>query len=415
MNYISYFSNASKKQTMPFLIKTRTELGDMKTIMNLASGLPNPEFFPLREATFSLKDGKVIHVPQDLINVALQYGSPAGMPQLVDQLMTMTAELLAPPHMDGRKVLVTAGANVASYIIAQTFIDPGDYAFIPEMAYPHIHHVFKDAEARIVPVPSDDGGIRPDMLREALEKSSDGRRKLMYIVPHGDNPTGITMSENRMRELYSLACEYDFLIMEDDPYYFLQYDPQVSSSFLSLDTEGRVLRVDTFSKTIGAGVRLGYITADQPFVDKLTTMHSFIMTHASPFSQVFVSELLRCLGHEGFIEMAKSNAKKYKQLRDVVLQAATKHLTGLCEWRVPNGMFLWLKVLGLKDVTETVNVCCSKGLLFVPGCQFMVDSTQPCPYIRMSFSLITPESVDKVFQILADVIREELKRTTSGN
>uniref|UniRef100_A0A0P4WH93 Aminotransferase class I/classII large domain-containing protein n=1 Tax=Scylla olivacea TaxID=85551 RepID=A0A0P4WH93_SCYOL len=195
------------------------------------------------------------------------------------------------------------------------------------------------------------------MLREALEKSSDGRRKLMYIVPHGDNPTGITMSENRMRELYSLACEYDFLIMEDDPYYFLQYDPQVSSSFLSLDTEGRVLRVDTFSKTIGAGVRLGYITADQPFVDKLTTMHSFIMSHASPFSQV----------------------------------------------------------LGLKDVTEMVNLCCSKGISFVPGCQFMVDTTQPCPYIRMSFSLITPESIDKAFQILADIIREELKRTTSGN
>ncbi|MPC10272.1 Kynurenine/alpha-aminoadipate aminotransferase, mitochondrial [Portunus trituberculatus] len=328
MNHDSYFSDSSTHNKLSFLISTRQEIETWKTGRNLASGLPNPDFFPLTEATFTLNNGKVLDISKDLIEVALQYTLPDGIPQLVSQLTPMVAELLAPPHMEERMVLVTAGSNAGNYIIAKTFITPGDYVFIPEMTYPQIHILLRSVNARMVPVAGDQDGMRPDLLREALEKSSDGRRKLLYIIPHGDNPTGITLSEDRMREIYSLACEYDFLIVEDDPYYFLQYDKQVRSSFLSLDTEGRVIRVDTFSKTIGAGVRLGYITADQPFVKKLMIQHALIMSHASPFSQVVTSELLSSLGREGYIEMNKNNAMKYKQLRDMALQAATKHLTG---------------------------------------------------------------------------------------
>lgn len=416
MNHYSYFSNEAKKHKMPVLIKTRKKLETWKQSIDLAAGKPNPDFFPLTEAALTLQDGKVLHISQDQINVGLQYSLPDGITQLVDHLAAMIKELFAPPHMDQRKVMVTAGANAANYIIMNTFVNPGDYVFIPEVTYPTVHNLLRCAEARMVPIPSDDGGMRSDKLREALEKSSDGRRKLLYVVPHGDNPTGNTMREDRMREIYSLACEYDLLILEDDPYYFLQYDLQVPLAFLSLDTEGRVIRVDSFSKTVGAGMRLGYITADQPFVEQLTTKHALIMSHPTSFSQVVTYELLRTLGHKGFIEMNKNTAKKYKQLRDAALQAATKHLTGLCEWKEPDGMFLWLKVLGLKDATEVVTKgCLKRGVVLVPGCNFKIDSSEPSPYIRVSFSMTTPESADKALQVLAEAIREELKKTASEN
>ncbi|KAK8396852.1 hypothetical protein O3P69_005074 [Scylla paramamosain] len=395
---------------MPFLSRLRSA-SKASTVYNLSSGLPDPELFPFKEASFVLQSGEVLPLTQHLIEKAFQYSPTNGIPELVKHLTDFTAKLFAPPHMSERGLAITAGGQAALHAVLHTFVDPGDCVFVPETTYSSFFSTLETTEGKPVIVGKDRYGLRPDLLRDTLERSSSGRRKLLYIIPNADNPTGSTLTKERRQEIYDIACVYDLLIVEDDPYFFLQYGSQTHPSFLSLDTAGRVLRIDSFSKILGPGLRLGYITADKHFTDKICTLTAAVTIHASSLSQVVVSELLDRCGYEGFMKVTRDISLKYLEKRDMVTQAASKHLSGLCEWVETDGMFLWLKVLGLEDVTEMVNhTCRERNLLVVPGSIFQLDATQPSPYIRINFAMITPEIADKAFQILSDIIREELRK-----
>lgn len=109
---------------------------------------------------------------------------------------------------------------------------------------------------------------------------------MLFVNPTGSNPTGSVLSEDRRREIYALAKKYDFLIIEDDAYYFVHFLDYKPTSFLSLDTDGRVIRVDSFSKIISAGIRIGILTAHRDIVKHLTTHTSSSTLHTSSLSQV---------------------------------------------------------------------------------------------------------------------------------
>lgn len=110
--------------------------------------------------------------------------------------------------------------------------------------------------------------------------------QLLYINPTGANPTGTILSETRRRKVYELAQKYNFLILEDDPYYFVHFLDKEPTSFFSLDTDGRVIRLDSFSKIMSAGIRVGAITAHQDIVAKIVLHIENSVLHASSLSQV---------------------------------------------------------------------------------------------------------------------------------
>lgn len=109
--------------------------------------------------------------------------------------------------------------------------------------------------------------------------------QLLYVNPTA-NPTGTILSESRRREVYKLAQKYDFLIVEDDAYYFMHFLDKQPISFLSLDTDGRVIRMDTFSKIVSSGLRMGVVTAHKEIVDKIILYNESSSLHASSMSQV---------------------------------------------------------------------------------------------------------------------------------
>lgn len=171
--------------------------------------------------------------------------------------------------------------------------------------------------------------------------------KVMYLVPNACNPTGTTMDEARRREIYSIASEYDLIILEDDPYYFLQYDDQepLPPSFLRLDTDGRVLRFDSFSKIFSAGLRVGYVTGPTPLLERMTWHMQASVLCPPGITQVMVSELLRTWGDEGFNKHIAKLREFYRAQRDTMLQAAEKHLAGQMSdhfaFHQSPGVFFW--------------------------------------------------------------------------
>ncbi|MCL4131115.1 UNVERIFIED_CONTAM: hypothetical protein GTU68_015955, partial [Idotea baltica] len=201
-----------------------------------------------------------------------------------------------------------------------------------------------------------------------------------------------------------IAQEYDLVILEDDPYYFVQFDDRknFAPSFLSLDVDGRVLRFDSFSKVLSSGIRLGFVTGPAPLIRAISLHMQASILHASSLSQVMVSELLREWTEEGFLDHTDRLQVFYRERRDCMLAAAEKHLTGLCEWSVPTGgMFLWMKVPGLEDTWDMVmQRGVKKNVILLPGKAFMTDPSKPSNYLRAAFSLATPEKMDLGMEIL---------------
>ncbi|VFV33231.1 kynurenine alpha-aminoadipate [Lynx pardinus] len=210
--------------------------------------------------------------------------------------------------------------------------------------------------------------------------------------------------------LCKLARKYDFLIIEDDPYYFLQFNKSWSPTFLSMDVDGRVIRADSFSKVLSSGLRLGFITGPKPLIERVV-LHTQVSTmHPSTFTQLLVSQLLHQWGEEGFLAHVERVTDFYRKQKDALLEAADKWLSGLAEWHVPTaGMFLWLKIKGIYDVKQLIEEkAIKKEILMLPGNVFYTDTSAPSPYFRVSFSSASPEQMDMAFQRLAQIIKESL-------
>ncbi|MBR7784345.1 aminotransferase class I/II-fold pyridoxal phosphate-dependent enzyme, partial [Undibacterium luofuense] len=159
----------------------------------------------------------------------------------------------------------------------------------------------------------------------------------------------------RKKEIYELARKYDFLIIEDDPYYFLQFTKPWEPTFLSMDVDGRVIRADSLSKVISSGLRVGFITGPKSLIQRIVLHTQISSLHPCTLSQLMISELLYQWGEEGFLAHVDRAIDFYKNQRDFILAAADKWLRGLAEWHVPKaGMFLWIKVNGISDAKKLI-------------------------------------------------------------
>lgn len=418
MDYSHFFSEAvpTKHSHVTVQIRNLVMYGPPLPY-NLSFGTPNPETFPFQKARVTLKDGIKFDIDPELMKVTLQYGHMQGYRPLLEHLKTLILHLHDPPHWSDRDVLMTTGSLQGLGKVFEVLLNEGDSLFIPSHCYHGVFVASRHLLPNYVSVETDAEGLVPESFKEALMqcKASKGIPKLLYVNPSGSNPTGTVLPESRRRVIYDLACQYDVIILEDDPYYFMQYSDRFPSSFLRIDTECRVIRLESFSKTLGAGMRLGYMTAPKPVLKVILQLLSAATLHSSSLPQVMVSRLFDIWGQKKFLEEAKKGQKLYKNLRDITIEAAEKHLKDVCEWTVPaGGFYLWLKVPKLRDTTKVLLECGrKKNVVLVPGSGFCADSTAPSQYMRASYATTNREEVDKGFQILAESIREAIKQNES--
>jgi DNA-binding transcriptional MocR family regulator len=207
-------------------------------------------------------------------------------------------------------------------------------------------------------IKTDGEGIIPASFEQALQQKYTRKPRVLYTIPTGQNPAGSTLSVARKKQIYELACKHDILIMEDDPYCFLNYGlapaPPLGSeakfqvphnpSFFSMDTQGRVLRFDSLSKTLSSGLRIGWVTGPSALIRQLELHQQATALHNSGLSQALTAKFLAHLGPAGVDAHFRDVALFYARRRDALLTAATKHLTGLARWTTPSaGMFIWFR------------------------------------------------------------------------
>lgn len=304
--------------------------------------------------------------------MALNYGQVTGSAQMLRLVTELTEVLYAPPCADWA-CAQTTGSTGAIETAARMFLDKarGDRVLMEEYTFSTAQETMEALGIGAVGVRMDGGGLVPSELRKVLEgwdEAEMGRKPhVLYTVPTGQNPTGASLSAERRREIYDICEEHDIFIIEDDPYYLLQmgspsptpisstaqptatqpadlssYLSSLPGTFLSIDTSGRVLRLDSFSKVLAPGSRVGWVTASAQVIERFLR-HCESSQGPSGFSQAALHAILDgAWGHEGFLSWLAGLGGEYTARRDALLGACGEFLPkGVATWDVPSaGMFV---------------------------------------------------------------------------
>ncbi|OXU19156.1 hypothetical protein TSAR_003692 [Trichomalopsis sarcophagae] len=389
------------------------------SVISLAEGMPNEETFPFTQISVKLNNGSDFVLEGEELAAALQYIPSQGFPPLLQAIREFQRKAHAPPIWESREVVIVAGGQDGLSKALEAIIGPGDPILVQNPFYPGVSVVIGPHEAELIPIDQDDYGISSICLRERLqEREASGQKmpKIMYINATGANPTGTVMPLERRKEIYRIACEYNFLILDDDPYHFMYFTDEAPRSFLSLDTEGRVIRLDSFSKVLSSGLRIGVITAAAPLVSAIELHMQSSHLHAPTLSQVILYKLLKIWGYDKMMDHFCRIRSFYKHRRDLIVKLAREHLRDVAEFSVPSaGFFLWITVPGIQDTWKMVmQRGVTHGVLVAPGAAFMANPSEPCNAIRVSFAKASHKEMNLALERLSLLIKDELAKNRSS-
>lgn len=333
-------------------------------IISLALGLPAPSCFPLKgiklqvespSSDFSKTETieRTIEEHPDEFIPSCQYVSSNGLKTFNDWIANYV-ETYFKPDYNNWDFIIQAGATHSLDAIFRLLINPGEDTVLCEtLTYSCFLETCIPFRVNLLSIEMDEFGVIPSKIDELLlnwdidEKTKNMKRpKVFYTMPTGHNPTGITLSTERRMELLRVANKHNFIIIEDDPYYHLQLDnnPQHIPSLLKFDTEGRVIRIDSFSKMLMPGLRVSIVSCNKVFQKKLA-MHNELSIHsASANSQLILQMIFNQWGNDGFQKWLSHLQSMYIKRRDILLGAFDKYLPqDLVTYNRPTyGMFIWI-------------------------------------------------------------------------
>jgi len=269
--------------------------------------------------------------------------------------------------------------------------------------------VFKSYGGLMVGVKSDDDGMRMDDLEVKLEKlKKEGEHyKFIYIIPDFQNPSGITLSQERREQMVRLSREYDVIILEDSPYRKIRFEGRSPDMLYKLDTSGNVISLFTFSKTFAPGFRLGYIVGNEAIIKRMAILKQSMDLCSSPFAQLVAAEFLRGGYYQ---EHVKKVVKIYKAKKDHMLAALARYMPEGVTWTKPEGgLFLWLRLPETMDGDDLFSEALKENVAYVVGSAFHCDGAGRNT-MRLNFSYSTPEKIDEGIKRLATVFKKNWKK-----
>jgi DNA-binding transcriptional MocR family regulator len=368
-------------------------------IVSLAGGSPFVSALPL-EAVGDMVGGLIASRGQDV----LQYCTAQGDGILREQICDVMSLEGVRAHPD--EVVVTVGSQQALDLITRIFVDPGDVILAEAPTYVGALGAFTTYQAEVVHVAMDESGIIPEALAAAIDRmAAQGRRvKFLYTVPTYHNPAGVTMASARRLEVLRICEQAGLLIVEDNPYGLLGFEGELMRPLRSHTRDG-VVYLGSFSKTIAAGLRVGWAVAPPAIRDKLVLAAESAVLCPASFAQLTVREYLAT---QPWREQIKAFRELYRERRDAMLQALTATMPPGCGWTKPRGgFFVWLRLPDGIDAKAMLPRAVSSRVAYVPGTGFFADGSGN-GYARLSYSLPDPAQIAEGVRRLSEVIGREL-------
>lgn len=383
-------------------IRELLKLLDQPDIISFAGGIPDPTLFPrdVLAAAFqrALGDPK-------RAGAALQYTVSEGYAPLRDWLAGYMGRLGVPCSPEN--IVITNGSQQGLDFLGKLFIAPGDTVLTAWPTYLGALQAFNCYEPRYDMLPGADNNRTIESYRTAGAPAP----KLAYVMPEFQNPTGTTLDRAARVALLDAAEALDLLLIEDCAYEKLRYDGKRAASLLQLSIEragdidaARVVYCGTFSKTIVPALRIGWVVAPRPIIQKLVLVKQASDLHTATLNQIVM--------HEVAAEVLEPHARHirdvYRTRRDAMLRALAAHMPAGVAWTRPDGgMFVWLTLPPEMDGARLLERAVrEQRVAFVPGEAFFPDRAQR-NHLRLSFSLATPAMIDEGMARLGAVIRAE--------
>ncbi|MBN2091067.1 PLP-dependent aminotransferase family protein [candidate division KSB1 bacterium] len=401
---------AQSKQPSP--IRELMRYLSIEDMISLGGGYPNPETFMLQQIELTFKESThFTFAEKDLIQ-ASQYAPSDVLPALKTPLFEWQKFKDDVKLNDGQLVVLN-GSQEGIFIMAYLFLDEDDFVVVSEPSYPGAIAAIKSFTKNFLAVPLDSEGMQTDVLIMLLaERQSRGLKlpKFIYTIPTGHNPGGVTLSLARRKAMIEIAQKFDLLILEDDPYQLLQLEKtNLLPTLQSLDQEGRVIRLDSFSKIFAPGLRLGYASGSLEIIQQFIYFKQSSNIHTSSLVQKLLGEYLQKTGFVNFMSQIQQNCLLYQQNRDAMIAAAQRHLPPVVKFNSPAaGMFIWFELPTLCDATRMIEQSAADlKVVLVPGTAFSTQQGLK-NYMRASFSMVSPSQIEEGIRRFALMIQHEL-------
>ncbi|MCR5261302.1 MAG: PLP-dependent aminotransferase family protein [Candidatus Gastranaerophilales bacterium] len=388
------FLSKQAKSTPPSLIRAILKAMQDDEIISFAGGMPNPISFPEKELTDSMQ-----RVVKDYGSKVFQYSITAGLPQLREYI----AERYNKKYnldINAENIIITTGSQQAVDLIAKVTIDKGDEVLIEKPGYLGAIQAFSQYQPNFNPVTLENDGINTKELKRVLQKK---KIKLGYIVPNFQNPTGVSYSAKKRKELFELVQEHNFLLIEDDPYGELRFEGEALPYAAGGKTTNSIL-LGSFSKTITPGFRLGYmITKNDKLRLAVNTAKEAADLHSNIFAQYVIWDYLINNDFDAHIQKIRN---LYQEQCSAMINAIKEFFPNGIEHTTPQGgMFLWVTLPQGMSSMKLFEEAIKRKVAFVPGDPFYVNERN-VNALRLNYTNASPETIKIGIERLGALLKE---------
>lgn len=302
------------------------------------------------------------------------------------------------------EIMILSGSQQGIDLVARTLINPGDIVFIEEPSYFPAIDSFKAAGAKLLGIPMMNDGMDVDVLDQLLQRY---HPKLIYTMPTYHNPSGITMSMSKRIRILELIDKYRVPTLEDSAYSELCFDGNVLPSLKSMDKSGYIIYINTFSKTVYPGLRLGWLCAHKKLIQQLVAIRQLMDVHSNCLSQQIIERFIRNKGIDDYIKLV---CEEYKHRRDIMIEAFEQYAPQGLLWNKPEGgYYIWCSLPQGISATKLVPKAAEYGVAVLPGTSFFLTKQQGESFLRLNYTYAPQNDIDKGVKALCDAVKELMK------
>jgi DNA-binding transcriptional MocR family regulator len=379
------------------LLSELASVGDHKEIISLAPGNPATNLLPAKMLNAIFADSLL-----SSRQAALGYCPVEG-------LLSLRRDIAA--HMRRRgvvvnapQVLILSGSTQGIGLVGRFLLNPGDEVVVEVPTYLGAIQAFRALNARVIGVPTDNDGMRIDLLESILARR---RPRLIYTLPTFQNPTGAVMSPERRRRLLLLARRYQTPILEDDPYGEIYFEGNPPQPLKALDTHGQVIYLSTFSKTLAPGLRVAWLVAPEPMIERLTLHKQVFDLNTNAIGQWAVSEIMQRNLLDAHLEHIR---RVYRNKRDLTLQSIATYWPSDVRASHPAGGFhLWCRLPGDLRARTLLREAANDHVAFTIGEPFHVDGGGQ-QHFRLGYAYPEEEHIEEGIRRIGAAMKRLLAR-----
>ncbi|MGC8545623.1 PLP-dependent aminotransferase family protein [Athalassotoga sp.] len=397
------FSSMSKRMKSSIIRELLRDTG-IVSLISFGGGAPDPETFD-REALAEISKDVILNE----YKFALQYGPTEGDPILKNEYIKVLKERKGINGLKPENLLITTGSQQALDLIGRIMLDTDSYVIVGHPVYLGAISAFKSYGPRFIAVDIEDDGFNIDQMEKEIKKLDQNKAlsklKFVYAVPNFDNPSGVTLSLEKRKALVDLSRKYNFMIVEDDPYGELRYEGERLPDLYEIAEGHNVLLLNTLSKVMSPGLRIGLIVGDSKIVAKAALGKQGVDLCTPGLTQRIAARYLQ----KGTIfERIKESVKIYRSKKNKMLDAIEKYVkVDGAKWTRPDGgLFIWLELPKNFDTMELFEKAKKIGVAYIPGTAFYVDDRKSSA-MRLSFCLPSEDEIEEGIKRIGNLLETD--------